>query len=183
MRLIRRFAALSWLSLSLVSSLLGASALLSATSSPAMAAVASPAGTVAAVTPSTAAPGAKVTFAVSCASIDSTSATLFGTTLGLPEQIPMEAGAANGDFVITVTLPTDIQPGSYHPDIDCSDGTSATAALRVTALPAQGGAQTGAGTTSTKTNTGLAAGGLVLIAVGAIAGGIAVRRRSSGTRS
>jgi len=183
MRLIRRFAASSWLRFSIISSVaLGAGACAAATSVPALAAVTGP-PTVAAVNPSSTTPGTKVTFAVSCSSTTATSATLFGTTLGLPEQIPMQAGAASGDFLITVMLPSSIQPGTYHPSIDCSDGTSATATLQVTALPAQGGAQTGDGTTSTsQTNSGLAAAGLVLIGVGAVAAGIAVRRRSSGTR-
>lgn len=182
MRLIRRFAASFWLGFSLIGSLiLGSGAMLAVDSSPAQAAA--PAGsTVAAVTPSSTTPGGKVTFAVSCSSTTATSATLFGSTLGLPQMIPMQAGAASGDFVISVTLPDNIQPGTYHPSIDCSDGTSTTAMLRVTAFPAQGGAQTGDGTTSTQTNTGLAAGGLALIAIGAVAGGIAVRRRSSGNQ-
>jgi hypothetical protein len=42
------------------------------------------------VTPSTATPGASVTFAITCGT-GSTSATLFGNTLGLPEQIPMDS--------------------------------------------------------------------------------------------
>ena len=46
-------------------------------------------------------------------------------------------------------------------------------------MPSGGGAETGDGTTSTTTNTGLAVGGLVLIGVGAVAGGIALRRRSA----
>ncbi len=154
----------------------GGSATLAASGNP-------PGDTVASVVPSTATAGSRVTFAVSCASLDATSATLFGETLGLPEQIPMEAGSADGDFVITVTLPSGIAPGTYRPDIDCSDGTSTTATLMVSTMPAGGGAQTGDGTTSTTTNTGLATGGLVLIGIGAVAGGIALRRRAAGRSS
>ena len=46
---------------------------------------------------------------------EATSATLFGITLGLAEQIPMEASTHAGEFVTTVTLPTSIIPGSYSP--------------------------------------------------------------------
>jgi hypothetical protein len=184
MRLMRLFTASFWLSIGLAGSVavgLGIAAV--AMSGPALAATASsPGNTVASVVPSRVTPGTRVTFAVACASVDASSATLFGQTLGLPEQIPMQNGAANGDFVITVTLPATIRPGTYHPDIDCSDGTSTSVTLHVTQMPSGGGAQTGDGATSTTTNTGLAAGGIVLMAVGAVAGGIALRRRS-GDRS
>jgi len=181
MRLMRLFAASFWLRIGLAGSAaagLGVAAI--ATSDPAFAATASsPGSTVASVVPSRVTPGTRVTFAVACANPDSTSATLFGQTLGLPEQIPMGNGAASGDFVVTVTLPSNIVPGTYHPEIDCSDGTSTSVTLHVTQLPSGGGAETGDGTTTTTTNTGLAVGGLVLIGVGAVAGGIALRRRSS----
>ena len=180
MRLMRLFAASFWLSIGLAGSAaagFGIAAI--ATSSPALAATASsPGNTVASVVPSRVTPGTRVTFAVACANPDSSSATLFGQTLGLPEQIPMENGAASGDFVVTVTLPNSIVPGTFHPRIDCSDGTSTSVTLHVTQMPSGGGAETGVGTTSTTTNTGLAVGGLVLIGVGAVAGGIALRRRS-----
>lgn len=136
-----------------------------------------PGGTVASVVPSTATPGSRVTFAVSCASPNTASATLSGQILGLPNQIPMDAGAASGDFTITVTLPMHIQPATYRPQIDCADGTSTTAALTVTPFPAAGGAQTGDGTTSTTRNTGLTAGGVLLIGIGLAAGTLAVVRR------
>ncbi|HXW47080.1 MAG TPA: hypothetical protein VEL03_19970 [Streptosporangiaceae bacterium] len=185
MRLIGRFAASLWLSACLAGpAALGVSLLVSATAAPAALAAASVEGdATATASPSTTTPGTIVTFQVTCASNDNVSATLFGTTLGLPGQIPMnEVSAGTGEFAVTVTLPSDIQPGSYHPDIDCSDGSSATAALTVTALPAEGGAQTGDGTTSTQTNDGLARIGLAMIAVGAVIGGIGMRRRGSAHR-
>jgi hypothetical protein len=179
MRLIRRFAASCGLSIGLAgSAALGLGAVAAALSGPALAATASPPGAaVAFADPSTVTPGSSVTFQVTCGSLQASSATLFGTTLGLPEQIPMTK-SSGGVFSVTVSLPGSIHPGTHRPDIDCSDGSSATPSLRVTALPGGGGAETGDGTTSTATNTGLAAGGLVLIAVGAVAGGIAMRRRS-----
>ncbi len=189
MRLMRRFAAPGGLIASLAGSAALSLGVVAATvvgpalaSGPALAATSSPPGSaVAFATPSTVTAGTAVTFQVTCGSLQATSATLFGTTLGLPQQIPMNKGSGGGVFSVTVTLPSSIRPGTYSPAIDCSDGSSTTARVRVTTMPS-GGAQTGDGTTSTATDTGLSAAGLVLIAVGAVAGGIALRRRS-GTRS
>jgi hypothetical protein len=135
-----------------------------------------PATTVASAVPSAVTPGSRVTFAVSCASSDAPTATFFGRAPGLPEQAPMDAGAADGDFTITVVLPANMQPGVYHPEVACSDGTSATAALTVTAFPVTAMVHTSHGATST---SGLATAGVVLIGVGVVAGAIAIRRRSS----
>jgi hypothetical protein len=188
MRLMRRSAVSAWLSLGLAASAvlgLGAVVILTAAAVtsgvvPALAAVSKPpGGTVASVVPATATPGSQVTFTVSCARRDTTAATLFGRTLGLPEQIPMDAAAAAGDFTVTVTMPGHTQPATYRPDIGCSDGTSTTAALKVTAFAAADAAHTIDSTTSTPVSTGLAAAGLVLIGVGAVAGGIAIRRRNA----
>ena len=119
-----------------------------------------------------------VTFQVTCGSLQTTSATLFGTTLGLPQQTPMTKQSGADLFSVTVTLPSTIRPATYNPDIDRRDGSSAEATLHVTAMPTGGGAEAGSGTTSTATDTGLSAGGLALIAVGALADGVALRRRS-----
>jgi hypothetical protein len=152
-----------------------------AMSAPASARTTSPPGSaVAFASPSTVTPGTAVTFQVTCGSLQATSATLFGTTLGLPQQIPMTKESGADVFTVTVTLPSTIRPATYNPDIDCSDGSPAVAALHVTAMPSGGGAETGSGTASTATDTGLSAGVLALIAVGAVAGGVALRRRSSG---
>jgi hypothetical protein len=178
MRLIGRLSAVLWLGASMAGcGALGAAALVLA--GPASAAVTNPPGNASAfAAPSTATADTAVTFQITCVSLDAAAATLFGTTIGLPERIPMDKTSNDGVFSVTVTLPHDIGAGSYHPDMDCDDGSSATASLQVTAIPGGGGAQTGDGTTSTATNTGLAAGGLALIAVGAVAGGIALRRRN-----
>lgn len=152
-------------------------------SGPALAAtVGQPGAAVAVASPSTVTASTGVTFQVTCGSLQAAAATLFGTTLGLPQQIPMNKEPAGDVFTVTVTLPASIRPGTYNPAIDCSDGSSALATVHVTAMASGGGAQAGDGTTSSATNTGLSAGGLALIAAGAVAGGIAVRRRSS-TRS
>jgi hypothetical protein len=184
MRLQRRSAASAWLNLGLAASpALGLGALvalacvvLTSGLVPAMAAVGNPpANTVASVVPSAATPGSRVTFAVSCAHVDTASATLSGRGLGLPDQVPMDATAGGGDFAITVILPQHIKPAIYRPAILCSDGTSTRAALTVTAFAAADVAHTSHSTTST---TGLATAGLILIGVGIVAGGIAMRRRS-----
>ncbi|HYK27173.1 MAG TPA: hypothetical protein VEV61_04325, partial [Streptosporangiaceae bacterium] len=107
------------------------------------------------------------------------SATLFGSSLGLPHRVPMDKGSLSGDFTITVSIPASTAPGTHHAHMDCSDGSSASAALRVTAFPTGGGAATGDGTTATQTNNGMATGGMVLIGVGAVLGGFAMRRRSA----
>jgi hypothetical protein len=134
-------------------------------------------------TPSTATPGSKVTFTVNCdqgLNAGGADAILVGTTLGLPSRIPMNA--INGslfNFNITVTLPSTIVPSAYDPEILCPGGAaSANAALLVTPVP-NGGAATGDGTTATATDSRLALGGLVLIGVGALAGGFALRRRGT----
>jgi hypothetical protein len=137
------------------------------------------------VTPSTAAPGARVTFAITCGT-NATSATLFGTTLGLPEHITMDPGTHAGEFVVTVTLPTSISPGGYSPSIDCSDGTSGTASLTVNPAPIPTGAPvTGDGTTSSATGGPFTTAGLALLAVGGLAVGAGVirKRRRAGSRS
>jgi hypothetical protein len=179
MRLIRKLAVPAGLGVLVISSAaVGTGALLTVADGLAMAAEAnSSGGATGSVDPGTTTPGSSVTFQVFCASLDTASATLFGTTLGLPERIPMDKESGAGDFSATVTLPGNIRPGTYTPDMDCSDGSSATASLRVTALPSPGGVQTGDGTTSTQTNTGVAAGGLALAGAGVIAGAVAMRRR------
>jgi hypothetical protein len=196
MRLIRRCAISSRLRSSLAGTVLGGTGLVctgvlgpvllaaavlasAAPASAAATAMSNSPGASATAVPSPATPGAAVTFQVFCTSLAAGSATFFGATLGLPSQIPMDKESGGGVFSITVTLPGSIQPGVYHPDIDCSDGSSAPARLNVTAFQSQGGAATGDGTTSTESNGGLAFAGLALIGIGAVAGGIAMGRRSS----
>jgi hypothetical protein len=165
--------------------LLGSAALVAlgaATGGAALAAVADSGGATGLVNPGSATPGSSVTFQILCGSDQATSAILFGTTLGLPEQIPMDAESGGAAFSATVTLPAGLRPGSYSPDMDCSDGSAASATLTVTALPASGGAQTGDGTTSTQTNDGIAIAGLAMVGLGFIIGGVAIRRNTASRR-
>ncbi|MGH3210464.1 MAG: hypothetical protein ACRDNO_22185 [Trebonia sp.] len=133
------------------------------------------------VTPSTATPGTSVTFAITCGT-DSTSATLSGTTLGLPEQIPMDPATETGEWVVTVGLPTDISPGDYSPSIDCDNGVSGTANFTVNPAPSPttptGAPLTGDGTTSSATGGPFTPAGVALLATGGLAAGaVAIRRR------
>src|ERR1700685_3810691 len=103
-------------------------------------------------TPST--PGTSTTFTIDCstaADTPCTSATLDGSSLGLPAQIPMQPGSQTDMVVATVVLPSSLAPGTYSPEITCSNGVSATATLTVNAVPGKA-PQTGDGTTSTATN-------------------------------
>ena len=136
------------------------------------------------VSPNPSAPGTATTFDVLCGA-DTTSATLFGTVLGLSAQIPMQhvMVPTSGEFRVTVTLPVNIEPGTHRPSIDCSNGFSGFAVVRVSPIPGQG-ALTGDGTTSTETGTPLTDIGLGAIALGVLAGAAAlfVRPRAGSAR-
>ena len=157
---------------------------------PAVAARASgpgPAGvTLGSARPAPAIPGRQVRFTVSCASLDTAAATLLGQQLGIPALTPMNAAPMEGDFVVTVRLPSSVRPGRYRPRIECSDGTSATVALRIESVRAAAAAQAAAASEraaaaapTSPVTAGIAAGGVALMAVGALAGGsaLALRRR------
>jgi len=141
MRRIRHFVASAGLGAGLFSSAavlsvtVGTAALVAGTGTPVQAAVADSGGASATADPASATPGSSVTFQVFCTSLTASSATFFGTTLGLPQQIPMDKESGGGVFSVTVTLPGNILPGVYHPDIDCSDGSSASARIKVTPFP------------------------------------------------
>jgi hypothetical protein len=162
-----------------------------ATTEPAFAAPASTGGPVIEVTPSVAIPGISVTFAVTCEP-SATSATLLGGTLGLPDRIPMTESTQPGEFVTTVELPASLNAGLYAPSIDCSNGLSGTASLKVNPAPSgptpSGAPLTGDGTTSSATGGPLTAAGLWLLAAGGLGVGVAgllirVRKWRAGARS
>jgi hypothetical protein len=137
------------------------------------------------VYPNPSTPGASTTFTIDCstgAGTPCTSATLNGSSLGLPAQIPMQAGSQANVFVATVVLPSSLAPGTYSPEITCSNGVSGSATLTVNAVPGPAPA-TGDGTTSTATNTALANLGFGLLGAGALAGCVVLRRRWSGRAS
>jgi hypothetical protein len=136
--------------------------------------------------PNPSAPGTSTTFQVNCSSQSApgpaTSATLTGTELGLADQIPMQSTGQTDIFITTVVLPTSLAPGTYNPEINCSNGTSASTTLQVNTVPSPA-PQTGDGTTSTATNGLLTDVGFGLLAVGAVVGGVALRRHRSGSRA
>jgi hypothetical protein len=136
--------------------------------------------------PNPSAPGTSTTFTVDCSSDmapgPATSATLDGSSLGLPSEIPMQQGSETDQFQTTVVLPTSLAPGTYNPNITCSNGVGASGVLTVNAVPSPA-PQTGDGTTSTATNTTLTGIGLGLIGAAALAGGLLLARRRSGWRA
>jgi hypothetical protein len=165
---------------------LAGAATVAVSGAPAFAAVPAP---VIDVTPSVAVPGSSVTFAVFCGA-GATSATLFGTTLGLSERIGMEQSTHAGEFVASVDLPAGISPGGYSPSIDCDNGMAGTAALTVNPAPdgplPSGAPVTGDGATSSATGGPFATAGLGLLAAGGVvvsAAILRVRRRRAGARS
>ena len=77
----------------------------------------------------------------------------------------MQASTHANEFVTTVVLPASIKAGTYQPDIDCSNGVTASAAFTVKAAPGVAPA-TGDGTTATATDDRLAAIGVVMLGLG-----------------
>jgi hypothetical protein len=121
------------------------------------------------VTPDPSAPGTRTTFNVNCGP-GAFSATLFGVTLGMANLILMHSapGGMAGEFTVTVTLPTSIRPGRYHPSVDCSNGAAGAFAFAVNPVPLQA-PETGDGATSTQTDTSLMPFGYGLIGLGTLA--------------
>ncbi len=159
----------------LVPRLAAVAALISALAGPVLGSATAASGSTAPVgiTPNPSTAGTRTTFAVNCSSLTASgpasSATLIGTTLGLPEHIPMQASTHSNEFVTTVLLPASIKAGSYQPDIDCSNGVTASSTLTVS----PGGAPaTGDGSTATATGGPLTAAGFGLAGLGALAAGL-----------
>ena len=179
MRLMRRFAVSVVGSLGMVAVVAGTSAALGAGAGPALATAGNSPGaaTLASAVPSTAIPRGRVTFAVSCASPAATAATLFGGTLGLADRIQMRPSAAAGHFTVSVVLPGKIRVGTYHPSIGCSDGTSTTATVLIPPYGAAASAQLRDPAPGSSAGPWLFAGGLFLIAAGAVTGAIVLRRK------
>ena len=88
-------------------------------SGPANITVTSSAPAVAHVSPAVAAPGNNVNVVVVCGA-GATSATFYGTALGLP-QMPMAQSTSPGQFSALVPLPANIPPGTYSPSITCNN--------------------------------------------------------------
>jgi hypothetical protein len=143
------------------------------------------------VYPSAVWPGQSVSVSVVCIDGKSvgTSATLYGTTLGLSEHIPMEASTHKGVFVTVVKLPSWIKPGAYSPSVDCDNGLAGTATVWVRAAvkPAViipwGAPVTGDGITSTAVGGPLTAVGLGVLGISSILGAFALRRKNSASKN
>jgi hypothetical protein len=144
------------------------------------------------VSASSAFPGQWVSFSIVCIHGKSvgTSATLFGTTLGLPARIPMDESTHKGVFQKSVMVPWNTKPGMYTLSLDCSNDLSGTGTVWVHApvkpaviVPAvvvpSGAPVTGDGITSTAVGGPLTAVGLGLLGVSSLFGAYALRRRKA----
>jgi hypothetical protein len=144
------------------------------------------------VSPAVAGPGWSVFVSAVCVKADgkdaSTSATLFGVTLGLSEHIPMSASTHKGVFETTIKLPGGILPGTYSPSVDCSNGWSGTAKITVaTVKPAvvvpSGAPVTGDGITSTAMGGPLTAVGVGILGLSGVLGAVYANRRRKANAS
>jgi hypothetical protein len=171
-------------------SIRSAGAVLMLTGTAALAGTAMPAfaaGPVIMVSPAVVAPGGSISVAAECrgtkAADDAKSATFFGTTLGLPEHMPMTASKTEaGVFSLTVKLPAGILAGTYSPSVDCSNGMSGTATFTVaTVKPAvvvpSGAPVTGDGITSTAVGGPLTAVGVGILGLSGVLGAVYANRR------
>jgi len=129
-------------------------------------------------TPNPATPGTPVIFSIFCGS-SATSATFFGATLGLGDDVAMQPLAGAGHFALTATVPDTASPGLYLVDMRCSNGFSANATLTVGSEPVRA-PQTGDGATSTATNTAATATGVGVLGLAAFLGGVLLWQRKPG---
>ena len=143
------------------------------------------------VSPQVAAPGNNVNIVAVCGA-GATSATFYGTTLGLP-QIPMTPTSTQ-HFSAMVPLPANIRPGTYSPSITCNNQNNqvtnnVTTSITVNPAPGPplptGPPLTGDGATSSVTGGPFALAGVALLGTGGLAVGAGVirKRRRSGTRT
>jgi hypothetical protein len=150
-----------------------------------------PPAPVAHVSPQVAVPGNNVNIVAVCGA-GATSATFYGTTLGL-SQIPMTP-TSNQHFTATVPLPPGIPPGTYSPSITCNNQNNqvtnnVTTSITVNPAPGPplpiGPPLTGDGATSSVTGGPFAMAGVALLGTGglAVGAGIIRKRRRSGTRT
>jgi hypothetical protein len=115
--------------------------------------------------------GDDTNFFIECGS-SSSSASLTGTPLGIAHNISMEK-LTSREFDLDITVPNSAARGTYHIDMQCSDGSFTTVSLVVSP---HGGADTGDGAMSGGASTVALAGGGLLI-VGAGVGGVLLLRR------
>jgi hypothetical protein len=130
------------------------------------------------VTPNPSAPGTPTIFSIVCGS-SATSAALFGATLGLGGEIPMQPVTRAGEFALTATVPATTSPGLYIVAIRCSNGFAANAALTVGSGPRQA-PRAGDGTTSIAAHTAAIAAGTGVLGVAALVGGVLLYLRKLG---
>jgi hypothetical protein len=168
--------------------MLSGTAVLAGTAMPAFAA-----GPTIMVSPSVVAPGGTIWVTAECrgakAADDAKDATFYGTTLGLPEHMPMMGSKTeSGVFSLSVKLPAGIMAGSYSPSVDCSNGMYGSAVFTVaTVKPAvvvpSGAPVTGDGITSTAVGGPLTAVGIGILGLGGLAGAVYANRRRKASAS
>jgi len=121
--------------------------------------------------PSTVNTGDDVNFFIQCEGSSST-ASLTGTSLGLPSNIAMDE-ITDTEFDLDLTMPKSASRGSHKVSMQCEDGSFTTVTVVITP---HGGADTGDGAMSGgASSVAIALGGLLV--VGAGAGGFLLHRR------
>jgi hypothetical protein len=118
--------------------------------------------------------GDDANFFVKCES-SSTSASLTGTSLGLPSNIEMDK-LTSREFDLDITVPFGASRGAHHISMQCSDGSFVSVTLVVSP---HGGANTGDGATSGGASTVALATGSLLITGAAIGFVLLMRRRTA----
>jgi hypothetical protein len=104
-----------------------------------------------------------------------TSATVSAASLGGASGVPMlESHATSTEWVVTLTIPAETQPGTYDLGGTCGDGTGFTARTVVGTVT---GPMAGGGSTSDGPDTVLLSLGTGLLSVALIGGALVIRRR------
>lgn len=126
------------------------------------------------VSPNPVQAGEQIEVVATCAA-GVTSATISAATLGGASGIPMlESHANSTEWVVTLTIPAETQPGTYDLGGTCGDGTGFMAR---TVVGTVSGPMGGGGSTSDGPDTLLLSLGTGMLSLALIGGALLVRRR------